>query len=45
MEANLTPTQYDIKNDNLEQFVKPALPDSGWVGTRLPDDVLTELLK
>lgn len=45
VEANLTPTQYDIKNDNLEQFVKPALPDSGWVGTRLPDDVLTELLK
>lgn len=44
VEADLTPTQYDITSDNLEKFVKPNLPDSGWVGTQLPDDVLTELL-
>ncbi len=40
----LTPTQYDINNSTLDKFVKPALPDSGWVGTRLPDDVLKNLL-
>jgi ribose transport system substrate-binding protein len=44
VQANLTPTQYDIMNDSLEKFVKPDLPDSGWVGTQLPDDVLTTLL-
>lgn len=40
----LTPTQYDINNSTLGKFVKPDLPDSAWVGTRLPDDVLKTLL-
>lgn len=44
VQAKLVPTQYDINSSNLEKFVKPALPDSGWVGTRLPDDVLKTLL-
>jgi ribose transport system substrate-binding protein len=44
VQANLTPTQYDITNDTLAKFVKPDLPDSAWVGTRLPNDVLKNLL-
>lgn len=44
IEKNLAPTQYDIFSSNLGEFVKSALPDSGWVGTQLPDDVLKELL-
>jgi len=44
IQATLSPTQYDITSANLDKFVKPALPDSGWVGTGLPDDVLTKLL-
>jgi ribose transport system substrate-binding protein len=42
--AVLTPTQYDITSANLDKFVKMDLPDSGWVGTGLPDDVLKQLL-
>ena len=44
VQPKLTPTQYDINNSTLVKFVKPTLPDSGWVGTRLPDDVLKNLL-
>jgi ribose transport system substrate-binding protein len=44
VQAKLTPTEYDITNDTLAKFVKPDLPDSAWVGTRLPDDVLKSLL-
>lgn len=44
IQANLSPTQYDIYSSNLDKFVKPDLPDSGWVGTGLPDDVLKTLL-
>ncbi len=44
VQAKLTPTEYDIDNSSLAKFVKPDLPDSGWVGTRLPDDVLKQLL-
>jgi len=40
----LAPSQYDITSSNLDKFVKPDLPDSAWVGTGLPDDVLKSLL-
>ncbi len=42
--VDLAPSQYDIYSSNLEQFVKPDLPDSAWVGSGLPDDVLKTLL-
>jgi ribose transport system substrate-binding protein len=41
---NLAPSQYDIYSSNLNEFVKPDLPDSAWVGSGLPDDVLKQLL-
>lgn len=44
IDAVLAPSQYDITSANLDKFVKPNLPDSGWVGTILPDDVLMKLL-
>jgi ribose transport system substrate-binding protein len=44
IQANLAPSQYDIYSSNLEEFVKPDLPDSAWVGSGLPDDVLKILL-
>jgi len=44
VQANLAPSQYDIYSSNLEEFVKPDLPDSAWVGSGLPDDVLKQLL-
>jgi ribose transport system substrate-binding protein len=44
VQASLTPSQYDITSSNLEKFVKPDLPDSAWVGTGLPDEVLKQLL-
>lgn len=40
----LAPSQYDITTPDLGKFVKPDLPDSAWVGTALPDDVLKQLL-
>jgi ribose transport system substrate-binding protein len=43
--AKLTPTQYDITKENLDSYYKPEIPDSGWVGTILPDDVLKSILK
>jgi ribose transport system substrate-binding protein len=42
--AVLSPSQYDITSATLDKFVKTDLPDSGWVGTILPDDVLKTLL-
>ncbi len=42
--ATLTPSQYDITKENLDSFYKPEIPDSGWVGTILPDDVLKSIL-
>ncbi|HEX9387558.1 MAG TPA: substrate-binding domain-containing protein [Anaerolineales bacterium] len=44
IQPNLTPTQYDIYSSTLSKFVKTDLPDSAWVGTGLPDDVLKSLL-
>ena len=44
IQAKLTPSQYDIYSSNLDQFVKSDLPDSAWVGTGLPNDVLKTLL-
>jgi len=44
IQANLAPSQYDIYSSNLNEFVKPDLPDSAWVGSGLPDDVLKTLL-
>ena len=44
VEPNLSPSQYDIYSSNLNEFVKPDMPDSAWVGTGLPNDVLKSLL-
>jgi ribose transport system substrate-binding protein len=44
VEPNLSPSQYDIYSSNLNEFVKSDMPDSAWVGTGLPNDVLKSLL-
>jgi ribose transport system substrate-binding protein len=44
VEPNLSPSQYDIYSSNLNDFVKSDMPDSAWVGTGLPNDVLKSLL-
>lgn len=44
VKANSVPDTIVIDNSNLDQFVKPDLPDSAWVGTELSNDDLKALL-
>ncbi len=40
----VSPPTIVINNDNLDQYVKPSLPDSAWVGTNLTTEQLKSIL-
>lgn len=45
VEAVQAPETIVIDNSNLDEFVKPSLPDSAWVGTDLSDEALGQILE